>query len=196
MYLDLSSYLLRKHFSRPVGYSQVFLQLCSQSMVRVYLDPLVNLTSVASILWVAGRCYGVVILVSAEKVETGRTLHGSIAVTRAFSSTKIRFLEEMVRTLTVVAIVLNLMSNAMKFFDSRYLWSFTFPSFVFLQLILIICEALILYMTATLSTDSAALSFLVDVGYIAFLIVFMETTCYIMHRTIRTEEYDAMKKNV
>ncbi|EYC14015.1 hypothetical protein Y032_0042g662 [Ancylostoma ceylanicum] len=133
MYLDLSSYLLRKHFSRPVGYSQVFLQLCSQSMVRVYLDPLVNLTSVASILWVAGRCYGVVILVSAEKVETGRTLHGSIAVTRAFSSTKIRFLEEMVRTLTVVAIVLNLMSNAMKFFDSRYLWSFTFPSFVFLQ---------------------------------------------------------------
>ncbi|EYC14017.1 hypothetical protein Y032_0042g662 [Ancylostoma ceylanicum] len=63
-------------------------------------------------------------------------------------------------------------------------------------LILIICEALILYMTATLSTDSAALSFLVDVGYIAFLIVFMETTCYIMHRTIRTEEYDAMKKNV
>ncbi|EYC14018.1 hypothetical protein Y032_0042g662 [Ancylostoma ceylanicum] len=175
MYLDLSSYLLRKHFSRPVGYSQVFLQLCSQSMVRVYLDPLVNLTSVASILWVAGRCYGVVILVSAEKVETG---------------------QEMVRTLTVVAIVLNLMSNAMKFFDSRYLWSFTFPSFVFLQLILIICEALILYMTATLSTDSAALSFLVDVGYIAFLIVFMETTCYIMHRTIRTEEYDAMKKNV
>ncbi|EYC14016.1 hypothetical protein Y032_0042g662 [Ancylostoma ceylanicum] len=66
----------------------------------------------------------------------------------------------------------------------------------FLGLILIICEALILYMTATLSTDSAALSFLVDVGYIAFLIVFMETTCYIMHRTIRTEEYDAMKKNV
>ncbi|KAL6744347.1 hypothetical protein Aduo_017290 [Ancylostoma duodenale] len=153
----------------------VFLQLCSPGMVRVYLDPLVNLTSVASILWVSGRCYAVVILLNAGNSEP---------------------YEDTVRTLVIIAIILNLMSNSMKFFDSRYLWSFTFPSFVFLQFLMIICEFIILSITASKVDNSAELSFLIDVGYISFMIVFMETTCYIMHRTIRTEEYDAVKKNL
>ncbi|KAK6757681.1 hypothetical protein RB195_015473 [Necator americanus] len=143
-------------------------------MVYIYLDPLVNLTSVASVLWVLGRAYGVINLVSNEEEE--------VAIGKAASS------------LTIVTIILNMSSNIMKFFDSRYMWSFTLPSYIFLQLLLVVCEMIILVIFASSTTISPALSFLVDVGYIALMIVFMETTSYVLHRVIRTKEYDAMKK--
>ncbi|CAJ0588712.1 unnamed protein product, partial [Cylicocyclus nassatus] len=100
-----------------------------------------------------------------------------------------------VSALSILIILLNVIGNVVKIFDSRFLWPFTLPSYVLIQTVLIVCELTITAIVYASADSNEATSFHADLCYIAILIAFMETTAYVLHRSIRTQEYDAMKKS-
>ncbi|XGW06910.1 hypothetical protein V3C99_016877, partial [Haemonchus contortus] len=137
-----------------------------------FLDPLVTLSAVASIICVLGRFYTV------WYIATG---------TETIKMT--------VKALVVLAVPLNICANVVKCIDARYTLSSTMPLYVGVQSFLIFLEFLFV-LIVYISDNTFAISFIFDLAFITFLTANMELVVYLIDRSLRALDREEDKKEL
>ncbi|KAJ1359521.1 hypothetical protein KIN20_018278 [Parelaphostrongylus tenuis] len=127
---------------------------------------------VASTLWVWGRFYSVSILIDDSP-------HVNV---------------KLVRFLMICVILLNINGNIAKFL-ARYWLSYAFQLYVFLQILVIICEIVILIIFVAVVRKAVAISFLIDIPFISLTIAVIEFTAFGIHRILEVRDREPSKKD-